>query len=221
MHSTSYSAQFQPGTCALLGILKENDRHRALFRNTGLWAGISGCVKLRGFDASLSGKSPTCFLELVTFALMDFRAEQAKGLPPAHLGALYVSDYDVHAFQAAASTLADICWPDRSAADFSGPPVQSCLQRLQEADHEDVAWAVVQHYLGTLLQRCFNDAGIRRQVSGLAPETEAELRSVEAKRFVSLARAIPRKTSGAGPAEQVWVAAGEFWNLLSADLPVP
>lgn len=219
MYPPSYRSQFQPGTWALFSILRENDRHRALFRNTGLWAALSGCVQLRGYEARAGGNAPATFLELVTAALSDFRATQAKGLPLAHLGALYVSDYDVHAFQAAASTLADVCWPDRSAADFTGPPLRICLQRLREADGEAIAWAVTQHYLGTLLQRCFNDAGIRRQVSGLVPETEAQLRSVEAKRFVVLARAAQPPSLDPDPAHRVWLAAGDFWSCLA--LPAP
>lgn len=218
MHSPSHRAHFQPGTWALFSILRENDRHRALFRNTGLWAALSGCVQLRDYPIPTDGKAPATFLELVTAALSEFRATQARGLPPAYLGALYVSDYDVHAFQAAASTLADVCWPERSAADFIGPPLRTCLQRLRATDGEEIAWAVTQHYLGTLLQRCFNDAGIRRQVSGLAPETEAQLRNVEAKQFVTLARAAPA-SSRDDPAHRVWFAAGDFWNRLGSPAP--
>jgi hypothetical protein len=215
MPPTRLRSQFQPGTWALFGILRDNDQHQAIFRNTGLWAALSGSVKLRNDAAPFQGNAPTCFLELVTAALADFRTEQAKGLPPSHLGAKYVSDYDVHAFQAAASALAEICWPERAGDNFSGPPLRDCLQRLRATDEGDIGWLVVEQYVGTLLQRCFNDAGIRRQVRGLAPETESELRTVEAKRFVTLARVTPEKAGASDPAEQVWAAAGDFWNQLA------
>ncbi|MFZ5497036.1 MAG: hypothetical protein ACOZE5_17090 [Verrucomicrobiota bacterium] len=211
-------AQFKPGTRALFRILRENDAHRAMFRNTGWWAALAGIIRVRRDPdilmrpTSSAGAAPACFLEWVTVALMEFRARQAAESPPERLGARFVSDFDVHAFQAVASAFAEICWPDRRGLGLAGPTVATCTTRLGSVTEANAGWLVAQHYVGNLLQWCFSDAKIRQQVRTLPLETETELRTIEALRFVELTRSAAGEPPVGDPAEFIWMAMGEFWD---------
>jgi hypothetical protein len=210
--------ELRKGTWSLLKIVQENDRGDAFVRNSALWICLSRCVKLRELpDGSISGdkSSPTCFLEFASLELSHLRGTQAKYIPPIGQQIVMASDYDLQAFQAFGLMLADICWPERDATNFSGPSFSECLSRLRSASEDEMCWKVIQHYFGNILQYLFGQARIRQQVRGLPPETESELRTTEAFRMTQFAKSFVAVRSSP---KSIWSAIDQMWTKIRNDL---
>ena len=211
----------RPGAAALLSIAKANDTHGALARNSALWIALEGVVDLRRVvvsshslstftDERSADRMPECFLELVTFVLIELRRRQASLSSRSDLGLVFISDFDIYAFQAVGNALADTCWPERTGEDFSGPEWKRCKARLSEITDEALGWRVVQHYLGGILQSYFDQAEVRRQVRDLPAETERELREIDALNLVNVGRGL---SDPHGPTPQmIWRAFGQLWD---------
>lgn len=186
------NAQISEGARELLRIARTNDRHGALANNqlflialeTGGELLAASLLREPGGIARLveSVAPPRNFLELSAFALQAMRKRQdriyTRGGAP---GTPVLSDFDRFVLQAFLESLADLAWPSRDAGDFDGPPLETCTASLAAADPLVFISRFVQHYMADILQYYFAEARIRESIPDLAPETETNLREVDAR----------------------------------------
>lgn len=187
MNEMNLLPEISDGARELLRISMENDRYGAIARNAALLAGFNWLARLRttAQNESRAGqqrlfeapKAPKTFLELACATIMSIQSDldslymgQNKGDEP------LVTDFNRHAFQALAETLADETWPDRRAQDFDGPPAEQVFQRLNKKSVDGIWVSYLRNYLGNILQDCFAAARIRESVPDLDAATELNLR---------------------------------------------
>jgi hypothetical protein len=180
------------GATELLRIARENDKHRALARNAALLKSLKFTEQLilvcrgdwRKDLAELLGvAAPTAFVGLASQSLRTIQREVDELFqhPPADSQLPVVTDFNIHALQGEAQMLADFAWPGRAAADFDGPPLGEVVGRLGSVEVRGAWTALLQHYLGNILQDVFASARIREAIPDLDPEAETWLRSRDAR----------------------------------------
>jgi hypothetical protein len=180
------------GAIELLRIARENDKHRAIARNVGLLHALMFTDRLVQasranwrHDLNILFKAdalPTTFVALVSLSLRTIQREvdELFARPNVKPSLPVVTDFNVHALQAQAQMLADFAWPDRTAEDFDGPPVETAVEQLKKVEVQEAWTVLVQHYVGNILQDVFAAADIRRAVPNLDDDTEELLRSEDA-----------------------------------------
>jgi hypothetical protein len=179
------------GAAELLRIARENDKHRAMARNAALLKALTFTEQLiqvcrgdwrKGLAVLLGAAAPPAFVGLVSQSLRTIQREVDELFqhPPAGSQLPVVTDFNVHALQGEAQMLADFAWPRRAAEDFNGPPLAEAVERLSRVEVREAWRALLQHYLGNILQDIFASARIREGIPDLDSETEAWLRSRDA-----------------------------------------
>lgn len=177
------------GTLYLLTVARENDKHRALERNTALLMVLAfgkelilACKRkgLGGLSFLLPDADPQNFLVITAAALHEIRKRIDDYVHSSPL-ASPVRDFDRHALQGFAEALADLAWPERNASDFEGPAAELFVSRIAGHDVQKLWLATLQHYLANIFQDYFAALRIRDNVRDLDEATEVNLRLVDAR----------------------------------------
>jgi hypothetical protein len=181
--------ELSEGALYLLTVARENDRHRALERNTALLMVLAFGKELllscnrKGPEALsflLPDPGPQNFLLITAAALHEIRKRIDDYILNSPL-ASPIRDFDRHALQGFAEALADLTWPGRSAKDFDGPPAELFVSRIAGQDLHKLWRTTLQHYLANIFQDYFAALRIRENVRDLDVDTEANLRLVDAR----------------------------------------
>jgi len=180
------------GAQELLRIVMENDRHGAIAWNAALVAALEWLERLHeASKRSFSGletllqrpRAPKTFLDFTCATLVCVQRELDRRYQgSARSEEPLVTDFNRHVLQALAETLADAAWPERSANEFDGPPVQQVADRLRNKVPPELYRSLIRNYLGNILQDCFAASRIREQVD-LHRATESKLRSEDADKI--------------------------------------
>lgn len=97
------------------------------------------------------------------------------------------SDFDHSVFLALGQALANAAWPHSEKRDVRAPGIARVLQRLAECSARDLQIALVQHYLGNVLQDYFDRAQVRIAVRDLPDDVELEIRRDDCRVVAELA----------------------------------
>jgi hypothetical protein len=198
--------EISEGALALLRIAKENDSYGALAKNAALLTVLEFAQTLLSVaqeenDGKLKrllavAELPSCFVKFVAACLRSVRDQQEKRFRDKadRDGVLFVTDFDRHALQAFAETMAELVWAERRADDFDGPRLHVVIGRLKKRAMGEVWFGIVRNYIGNLLQHYFSAARIREQVRNLPVATESDLRLVEASRVAEYAQELAAGT---------------------------
>ena len=217
MNEPNELPEISEGARELLRITLENDRHKAIARNAALLAVLDWLERLHAAsdDPSPGGLSalfrkrstPKTFIEL-TCATLACVQEQLDRLyeAPTKSAEPIVTDFNRHAFQALAETLADATWPERSAKDFDGPSVNEIAKRLFAKKIPELQQSLVRNYLGNILQDSFAAARIRERVPDLDPATEMNLRSQDSESIATFVMQAAKKKAEDHPGLKLVVA---------------
>ena len=181
--------ELSEGALYLLTVARENDRHRALERNTALQMVLAfgkelmlSCNRkgLEALSSLLPDSGPQNFLLITAAALHEIRKRIDDYILNSPL-ASPVRDFDRHALQGFAEALAELTWPERSARDFDGPAAELFVSRIVGHDLQNLWLATLQHYLANIFQDYFAALRIRENVRDLDEDTEVNLRLVDAR----------------------------------------
>lgn len=180
---------------AILGVAREIDAGGAIAGNVALRIVLEVCEALpaaaRADPAAiarelLAGEEPPRdFLELAAALLrrVESRLDERQRLRSRQRERLFSRDFDEPVLQGFAQALAALVWPERDGRDFDGPSLSVCRRRLAGLTPAALWQAVLQHYLANVLQYYFSAAQVRREVRGLDPEIESDLRELDARRI--------------------------------------
>jgi len=175
-----------PGAKKLLAIAAVNDKANRLFDNTALTNGLQALSRLHELSFKEETDSiiewlrlpkqeeKTFFIQLTAAFL---RAIQPNAYKDASVNG---SDYDHFVLMAAAETLSEIMWQDKRESDISGPVLKECLEEYGFQELGIILQVFTKNYIGNILQYLFEAAKIRVINPNLAPETETELKEVDA-----------------------------------------
>ena len=179
------------GTIYLLTVARENDQHRALERNAALLMvlafgkelirvckqdGLEGLFLLLG-----ATPPPQNFLMITAAALHEIRRRMDEYVHGDSPQASPVRDFDRHALQGFAETLADLAWPERNARDFDGPESAVFVSKMSQHSLDALWLSTLQNYMANIFQDYFAALRIRENVRDLDETTEVDLRLVDAR----------------------------------------
>lgn len=191
--SEQYLNHLHSGAKKLLEIASENDKSKKVFDNKALSNGLNALSRLHELAKQRKAMTIIDWLGLPhkteNLHFLNFSAAFIKDIhkPGPREARLEITDYDHFVLMAAAETLSEIMWENKSDPEIPGPVFQDCIDDYGFQDLKIILQVFVKNYIGNVLQHLFEAGKVRMANPKLPPETEMELKEKEAASIAAYA----------------------------------